>query len=422
MILPSIRTAPSADGVWHSCHLLPDGDPAHAIRDGALVVQDGRIAWLGTAAALPRAFAGLTRHDAGQAWITPGLVDCHTHLVYGGQRADEFAMRLAGADYAEIARAGGGIVSTVRATREATEDELFAQSAARLQPLLAEGVTALEIKSGYGLSLEAERKQLRVARRLGEACGVSVHTTFLGAHALPPEYAGRADDYIALVCDTMLPALAAEGLVDAVDAFCESIGFSPAQTERVFAAAARHGLPVKLHAEQLSNLGGAALAARHRALSADHLEHLDEAGVAAMAEAGTVAVLLPGAYYFLRDTHLPPIDALRRHGVPIAVSTDHNPGTSPVTSLLLMMNMACTLFRMTVPEALAGVTVHAARALGAADRHGLLAPGRVADFALWRIGTPAELAYWFGRNPLAAVVRQGRVFPAAGADFNGGRP
>ncbi|WP_454732165.1 MULTISPECIES: imidazolonepropionase [Cupriavidus] len=407
--------ATSADGVWHRCHLLPDADPANAIRDAALAVQDGRIAWLGPLAGLPADYAGLPRHDAGNAWITPGLVDCHTHLVYGGQRADEFAMRLAGAGYEEIARAGGGIVSTVRATRAADEDTLFALAAARLAPLLAEGVTAIEIKSGYGLDLATERKQLRVARRLGAAFGVTVHTTFLGAHALPPEYAGRADDYIALVCDTMLPALAGEGLVDAVDAFCESVGFSLAQTARVFEAAARHGLRVKLHAEQLSNLGGSVLAARHRALSADHLEHLDEAGVAALAASGTVAVLLPGAYYFLRDTSLPPLALLRRHGVPMAIATDHNPGTSPVTSLLLMMNMACTLFRMTVPEVLAGVTRHAARALGAADRHGLLAAGRGADFVLWQVDSPAELAYWFGRNPAAAVVRQGRVYGAAGA-------
>ncbi|PLQ01453.1 imidazolonepropionase [Cupriavidus pauculus] len=406
----NFHDAPSADGVWHHCHLLPDADPDHAIRDGAMVVEHGRIAWLGALTDLPDSYRHLDRHNAGGAWITAGLVDCHTHLVYGGQRADEFAMRLAGAGYEAIARAGGGIVSTVRATREADEAMLFAQAAVRLEALLAEGVTAIEIKSGYGLSLEAERKQLRVARQLGEAYGVTVHTTFLGAHALPPEYAGRADDYIDLVCHTMLPALAEEKLVDAVDAFCEGIGFSPDQTARVFEAAARHGLPVKLHAEQLSNLGGAALAARHKALSADHLEHLDEAGVMAMAEAGTVAVLLPGAYYFLRDTHLPPLALLRRHGVPIAISTDHNPGTSPTTSLLLMMNMACTLFRMTVPEVLAGVTTHAARALGAADRHGRLAVGRVADFALWRVASPAELAYWFGRNPCAGVVRQGKVF------------
>jgi len=405
-----IFDAPSADGVWHHCHLLPAADPAQSIRDGAIVVEQGRIAWIGAFAALPDQYRQLPLHDANGAWITPGLVDCHTHLVYGGQRADEFAMRLAGASYEEIARAGGGIVSTVRATREADEATLLAQASARLEPLLAEGVTAIEIKSGYGLSLEAERKQLRVARQLGEAYGVSVHTTFLGAHALPPEYAGRADEYIDLICNTMLPVLAGEKLVDAVDAFCEGIGFSLAQTERVFEAATRHGLPVKLHAEQLSNLGGSVLAARHKALSTDHLEHLDEAGVAAMAEAGTVAVLLPGAYYFLRDTHLPPLALLRQYGVPMAIATDHNPGTSPTTSLLLMMNMGCTLFRMTVPEVLAGVTKHAARALGAADRHGSLAVGRAADFALWQVASPAELAYWFGRNPCTAVVRQGRVF------------
>lgn len=412
----SVASAPCADGVWHRCHLLPDADPERAIRDGALVVENGRIAWLGAETALPDDYRHLARHDAHDAWIMPGLVDCHTHLVYGGNRANEFAMRLAGASYEDIARAGGGIVSTVRATRDTDEEALFAQAAARLRPLLAEGVTAIEIKSGYGLDLHAERKQLRVARRLGRAFGLTVHTTFLGAHALPPEFAGRADDYIARVCDEMLPVLVEEGLVDAVDAFCEGIGFTAAQTERVFDAARRHGVPVKLHAEQLSNLGGAALAARYGAISADHLEHLDEAGVVAMAEAGTVAVLLPGAYYFLRDTQLPPIELLRRHGVPIALATDHNPGTSPVTSLLLMLNMGCTLFRLTVPEVLASVTVHAARALGAADRHGRLAVGRVADFALWQIDTPAELAYWFGRNPLARVVRHGRIFdgPASG--------
>ena len=405
--------------VWNHLKLCPQGDPNQTIDDAAIAVENGRIAWLGAARELPTQYAAWPREDLGGAWVTPGLVDCHTHLVYGGQRADEFAQRLAGVSYEEIAKQGGGIVSTVRATRTADEASLFAQSAARLEAMLAEGVTAIEIKSGYGLDLQSERKMLRVARQLGERYPVTVRTTFLGAHALPPEYAGRADDYIDLVCNTMLPALAEEGLVDAVDAFCESVGFSLAQTERVFDAAARHGLRVKLHAEQLSNLGGAALAARHRALSADHLEHLDEAGVAAMAAAGTVAVLLPGAYYFLRDTNLPPIALLRRHGVPMAISTDHNPGTSPVTSLLLMMNMACTLFRLTVPEALAGVTTHAARALGAADRHGLLAAGRAADFVLWRVDSPAELAYWFGRNPAAAVVRQGRIHP--GPSQHGGR-
>ncbi|MBY4897248.1 imidazolonepropionase [Cupriavidus sp. AU9028] len=417
-IAPAL-TGASADGVWHRCHLLPDGDPQTPIRDGALVVLDGSIAWVGPQAALPRQYAELARHDGHGCWVTPGLIDCHTHLVYGGQRADEFAMRLAGASYEQIARAGGGIVSTVRATRAADEATLLQQASSRLVPLLAEGVTAIEIKSGYGLDLASERKQLRVARRLGQIHGIAIHTTFLGAHALPPEYAGRPDQYIDLVCDTMLPALADEGLVDAVDAFCEGIGFTPAQTERVFDAAIRLGLPVKLHAEQLSNLGGAALAARHRALSADHLEHLDEAGVRAMAEAGTVAVLLPGAYYFLRDTHLPPIALLRQYGVPIAIATDHNPGTSPATSLLLMLNMACTLFRMTVSEVLAGVTVNAARALGAQHRHGRIAEGRVADFALWQVESPAELAYWVGRNPLAAAVRQGRVHATPGFVMSG---
>ncbi|MDE1184554.1 imidazolonepropionase [Paraburkholderia sp.] len=395
--------------VWHHLKLCTHGDPTHTIDDAAIAVADGRIAWLGAARELPDAYAQWAREDLGGAWVTPGLVDCHTHLVYGGQRADEFAQRLAGVSYEEIARQGGGIVSTVRATRAADEDTLFRESAARLEPLLAEGVTAVEIKSGYGLDLDSERKMLRVARRLGERYPVSVYTTFLGAHALPPEFAGRADDYIADVCERMLPALADEGLVDAVDVFCERIGFSLAQSERVFEAAARRNLPVKMHAEQLSNGGGAALAARHRALSADHLEFLDEPGVVAMKAAGTVAVLLPGAYYFIRETQLPPIDLLRKHGVPIAISTDSNPGTSPATSLLLMMNMATTLFRMTVPEVLQGVTSHAARALGRSARHGALEAGRSADFAVWSVSTLAELAYWIGRPLCARVVRAGET-------------
>ena len=341
--------------------------------------------------------------------VTPGLVDCHTHLVYGGQRANEFALRLAGASYEELAQAGGGIVSSVRATRAASEDELFASASRRLESLLAEGVCAIEIKSGYGLALEHERKQLRVARRLGAAHGVTVRTTFLGAHALPPEYAGRSADYIDLVCREMLPALAAEGLVDAVDVFCERIAFSLAETEQVFRAARALGLPVKLHAEQLSDMGGAALAARYGALSCDHVEHLSQAGIDAMQGAGSVAVLLPGAYYTLRDTHLPPVDALRAAAVPIAVATDHNPGTSPCLSLLLMLNMACTLFRLTVPEALAGVTRHAAQALGLQATHGVIAAGRPANFVLWDVQEAAELAYWFGQRPVRAVVRQGRI-------------
>ena len=339
--------------------------------------------------------------------VTPGLIDCHTHLVYGGQRSNEFAMRLAGASYEEVARAGGGIVSSVKATRECSEDELFAAAVPRLKALLHEGVCAIEIKSGYGLSLEHERKQLRVARRLGESFHVTVRTTFLGAHALPPEYTGRSDDYIQLVCQEMMPSLAAEGLVDAVDVFCETIGFSLAQTERVFQSAQTLGLPVKLHAEQLTDMGGSALAARYGALSCDHIEHLSAAGIAAMSEAGTVAVLLPGAYYTLRDTHLPPIDALRSAGVSMAVSTDHNPGTSPSLSLLLMINMACTLFRLTVPEALAGVTRHAAKALGLQTTHGQIAVGTPANFVLWPLSDVSELAYWLGQRPACTVVRQG---------------
>ena len=354
-------------------------------------------------------FANLPRRAGNGLLATPGLVDCHTHLVYGGQRANEFAMRLAGASYEEVASAGGGIVSSVQATRAATEDELFAQALPRLQSLLDEGVCAVEIKSGYGLSLEHERKQLRVARRLGEACGVTVRTTFLGAHALPPEYAGRSQDYIDLVCHEMLPPLAEENLVDAVDVFCERIAFTLAETNQVFQAAQRLGLPVKLHAEQLSDMGGAQLAARYGALSCDHIEHLSPAGIAAMRDAGTVAVLLPGAYYTLRDTHLPPIQQLRDAGVSMAVSTDHNPGTSPALSLRLMANMACTLFRLTVPEALAGITTHAARALGLQDSHGLIGAGRPANFVLWPVAEAAEIAYWFGDRPACTVVRQGRV-------------
>jgi len=399
--------------VWHQLKLYPQGDPDHTLPDAAIAVENGTIAWLGASADLPAQYAAWPREDLHGAWVTPGLVDCHTHLVYGGQRADEFAQRLAGVSYEEIARQGGGIVSTVRATRAATEQALFDQSAARLEPLLAEGVTAIEIKSGYGLDLDSERKMLRVARQLGERYPVTVYTTFLGAHALPPEFAGRADAYIDEVRNTMLPALADEGLVDAVDVFCERIGFSLEQSERVFNAAARYKLPVKMHAEQLSNGGGTALAARHRALSADHLEFLDEAGVAAMKEAGTVAVLLPGAYYFIRETQLPPLDLLRRYEVPIAISTDSNPGTSPATSLLLMMNMATTLFRMTVPEVLKGVTCNAARALGKAHRHGSLEAGRAADFAVWSVDSLAELAYWIGRPLCSRVVRAGETVYAA---------
>ena len=409
----STANLPSADGVWTHLRLMPgslaDAQAPITGTDWAIVVEQGLIRWIGERAALPAAFAPLAQFDGGSALVTPGLVDCHTHLVYGGQRANEFAMRLAGASYEEVAQAGGGIVSSVRATREASEDALFASAAQRLELLLQDGVCAIEIKSGYGLSLEHERKQLRVARRLAAAYGVTVRTTFLGAHALPPEYAGRSQDYIDLVCREMLPALQAEGLVDAVDVFCERIAFSLAETEQVFRVAQALGLPVKLHAEQLSDMGGAALAARYGALSCDHIEHLSQAGIDAMRAAGTVAVLLPGAYYTLRDTQLPPIAALRAAGVPMAVSTDHNPGTSPALSLLLMANMACTLFRLTVPEALAGITRHAAQALGLQDSHGALGVGRPANFVLWQVQDPAELAYWFGHSPVLTIVRQGRI-------------
>ena len=345
--------------------------------------------------------------DLGGAWVTPGFIDCHTHLVFGGDRSGEFEQRLNGVSYAEIAAAGGGIASTVRATREASEDELLASAIKRARPLLADGVTVLEVKSGYGLDLESERRMLRVARRLEQELPVTVRTTCLSAHALPPEYAGRADEYIDQVCNQILPALAEEGLVDAVDAFCEHLAFSPAQVERVFQAAKRLGLPVKLHAEQLSSLHGSSLAAHYGALSADHLEFMDESDAIAMAEAGTVAVLLPGAFFVLRETQLPPMDALRKHGVNIAIASDLNPGTSPALSLRLMLNMACTAFRLTPEEALAGVTLNAARALGMADSHGSLEAGKVADFIAWDIQRPAELAYWLGGDLPKRVIRHG---------------
>jgi imidazolonepropionase len=399
------------DGIWHNARIVPmapHGDPADAIEHGAIVVRGGRIAWIGPESDMPAEFDDHTvRHNVSGQWITPGLVDCHTHLVYAGNRADEFALRLAGASYEEIARRGGGIVSTVRATREADDGTLFQQSARRLEALLAEGVTTVEIKSGYGLDTATERKILRVARKLGEHYPVSVCTTFLGAHAVPPEYKDHADDYIKLVCEEMLPQLHGEGLIDAVDVFCENIGFTLAQSERVYEAAARLGLPVKMHAEQLSNLGGTQLATRYRALSVDHLEYLDEEDIVAMKQSGTIAVLLPAAFYFLREKHTPPIDLLRQYGIPMAVATDSNPGTAPTASLLLAMNMACTLFRLTVAEALAGVTVNAARALGKSSEHGMLAPGRAADFAIWSVDTLAELCYWTGLNRCSGVVKNG---------------
>ena len=390
------------DALWHNAHLatMAGAAPYGAIRDGALAVKDGRISWVG-----PRnewQGKAMREHDAHGAWITPGLVDCHTHLVYAGNRAAEFELRLKGASYEDIARAGGGIVSTVLQTRAATEDALVHAARARLVQWLAEGAAVVEVKSGYGLDRDTELKMLRAARRLD---GVTVKTTFLGAHALPPEYQGRADDYIDFVCNEVMPRAQA----DAVDAFCEGIGFTVAQTERVFQAAKRLGMPVKLHADQLSDLGGAALAARYGALSADHLEYANEDGVRAMASAGTVAVLLPGAYYFLREKQLPPVEALRRHGVPIALATDSNPGSSPLTSLLLTMNLACTLFRLTPEEALAGVTRNGARALGMQATHGTLEAGKQADFALWEIDSPAALAYAMGANPNVGVVRGGEL-------------
>ncbi|MCW2243499.1 imidazolonepropionase [Azospirillum canadense] len=403
------------DSLWfngHAATMATTVGPAGAVRDAAVAVKDGRIAWIGPRSELPPGQAA-EQHDLGGRWVTPGLIDAHTHLVFGGNRAREFEMRLEGASYEEIARAGGGIVSTVAATRAADEDALVASAAVRLERLLAEGVTVVEIKSGYGLDLPTERAMLRAARALGERYPVTVRTTCLAAHALPPEYAGRPDDYVGLVCDTILPTLAGEGLVDAVDAFCERIAFSPEQTARVFDTARRLGLPVKLHADQLSDGGstggGATLAARYGALSADHVEHTGEEAVGAMAAAGTVAMLLPGAFYMLRETKLPPIDLFRRHGVPMAVSTDCNPGTSPAVSLLLMLNMACTLFRLTPQEALAGVTQNAAKALGMGATHGTLEAGKAADLAVWDIADPAELCYWLGANPCAAVVKEGRL-------------
>ncbi len=376
-----------------------------AIKNSAIAVKDGTIAWIGRQEDVPEN-AAKTTHDAAGQWITPGLIDCHTHLIWGGSRAKEFEMRLNGATYEEISRAGGGIVSTVKATREASEDELFNAALPRLKNLMREGVTGVEIKSGYGLDTDNEAKMLRVATRLRDETGMRVQRTFLGAHALPPEYKDKPDEYIDLVCDEMMPAIHSEELIDAVDGFCEGIGFTAAQTERVFKKAQELSLPVKLHAEQLSNQGGTALTAKYNGLSADHLEYLDEDGVKAMADSGTIAVLLPGAFYFLRETQVPPIDLLRKHKVPIAIATDLNPGSSPAHSLLLMMNMACTFFRMTPEEALAGVTRNAAKALGF-DDCGMIKEGMKANFVLWDIESPADLSYRFGFNPCVEIVRNG---------------
>ncbi len=416
------------DAVWIHANLatMTGVEPYGRIEDGALAVTDGHIAWTGKTDRLPADLArrAETIHDVGRKWITPGLIDCHTHLVYGGNRATEFEQRLQGVSYEEIARRGGGIQSTVAATRAADEDELVTRSRLRLLSLLREGVTTVEIKSGYGLDLDTEMRMLKVARRLGDTLPVTVMPTFLGAHALPPEFSGRSDDYIDFICREVLPRVADQGLAVAVDAFCETIGFSVPQVRRVFEAAGSLHLPVKLHAEQLSDMGGAELAASFGALSADHLEYLSETGARALAEAGTVAVLLPGAFYFLGETRRPPIGLLRRFQVPMAVATDFNPGSSPVGSLLSMLNMACVLFRLTPEEALAGATCHAARALGVHDRTGALSPGKNADFVIWAIEDPAELAYSLGFNPCRQVIRNGRQIINDPMVFNtkGGTP
>ncbi|MER9456199.1 imidazolonepropionase [Mesorhizobium sp. M0478] len=379
------------------------------VEKGAIVARDGVIVYAGPEADMPSALAqGGETTDCEGRWITPGLIDCHTHLIHAGNRANEFEMRLAGATYEEVARAGGGIVSSVKSLRAASEDALVAQTLPRLNALMAEGVTTVEVKSGYGLDLENEQKSLRAARQLDKQRPVTVRTTFLGAHALPPEAKGDKDAFVDLVANTILPAIAAEGLADAVDGFCEGIAFSPEQIARVFDKAKALGLPVKLHADQLSNLHGAELAARYGALSADHLEYTDEAGAAAMAKAGTVATILPGAYYFIRETRKPPVGLFRQHGVKMAVATDNNPGTSPLTSLLLTMNMAATLFGLTVEECLAGTTREAARALGLLGKTGTLEAGKSADLAIWDIERPAELVYRMGFNPLHARIWRGQ--------------
>ena len=399
--------------VWTCAHVATMSEaiaaPYGAIDDAAIVVEGESIVWVGTRAALPSAYSGARECAAPGDWITPGLIDCHTHLVYGGDRAAEFEMRLEGATYAELAAAGGGIVSTVSATRAASEQQLVTGASARLRALAVEGVTTVEIKSGYGLDDSTERKMLRAARLAAQQVGVDVCATYLGAHAIPPEFAGRADAFIDFICEVALPRAVSEGLVDAVDAFCEHIAFDTVQTERVFTAASALNKPVKLHAEQLSNMGGAALAAKYKALSADHLEFVCADGLAAMAAAGTVAVVLPGAFYFLRETQLPPIEQMRALEIPIAIASDSNPGSSPVGSLLLMLNMACTLFRLTPEEALLGVTRNAAKALGRAEQLGSIEAGKRADFAIWDVRRPAELAYRIGHNPCVQVVRRGQV-------------
>ena len=405
---PKKSLAMNCETLWYNARLATlTGPGLGVVESGVVAAQGGRIVYAGPQADAPSLNAA-KQIDCGGRWITPGLVDCHTHLVYAGDRAREFEMRLAGASYEEIARAGGGIVSTVKATRAASQDALVASALPRLDALIADGACTVEIKSGYGLSLDDEVKMLRAARALADKRKVRIVTTFLGAHALPPEANGDKDKYIDLVVNEMMPVVAREKLADAVDAFCEGIAFSPAQTRRVFEAARKHGLRVKLHADQLSNLHGAELAATFGALSADHLEHTDEAGIAAMAKSGTVAVLLPGAFYFLRETKQPPLDSIREHRVPIAIASDNNPGTSPLTSLLLTMNMAATCFRMTVEECISGVTREGARALGILNQTGTLEAGKDCDLAIWNIENLAELVYKMGYNPLHARVRNGQ--------------
>lgn len=396
------------DSIWLGADVVTlRGGRYGIIEDGAVAVRGDQLAWVGPRSELPPSH-GAVVHDFGGGIVTPGLIDCHTHLVFGGDRSREFEQRLNGVSYADIAAAGGGILSTVNATRAAGEDELLALAEARLAMLLADGVTCIEIKSGYGLTLESEIKMLRVARRIAQTHPVQVKTTLLAAHAVPPEYAGRADDYVALICEHWIPEVAALGLADAVDGFCEHLAFSPQQIARVFDAARAAGLPVKLHAEQLSSLGGSALAANYGALSADHLEYATAEDAQAMAQSGTVAVLLPGACYLLRETQLPPVALFRRHGVPMALASDSNPGTSPACSLRLMLNMGCTLFRLTPEEALAGVTLHAARALGLEAELGTLEAGKMADFVHWPVAHPAELAYWLGGQIASTVVYRGQ--------------
>ncbi len=394
--------------LWHNCQIVTMAEGRYnLIKEASLITGDGKLLWVGEEAGRPD-IAVDEHKDLQGRLVTPGLIDCHTHSVFGGDRSQEFEMRLNGATYADIAAAGGGIASTVKATREASEQQLLESARRRINALRKDGITTLEVKSGYGLSLEDERKMLRVIRQLGQSLPLTLHSTCLAAHALPPEFKGRSDEFIAEICDSWLPALHAEDLVDAVDAFCEHLAFSVAQVERVFIKARELGLPVKLHAEQLSLLHGAGLAARYNALSADHLEYLCEEDIALMAEHGTTAVVLPGAFYFLRETKKPPIELLRQYQVPMAISSDLNPGTSPVLSLRLMMNMACTLFGLTPEEALAGVTLHAARALGISDTAGSLEPGKEANFVAWEIDHPAELSYWLGGTLSKQVIYQGK--------------